>query len=78
MIQNAIDRPVTEGRGYFARFFGLARALGVNGFGGEFNSVRSRSSVRFSASPRGSKSSDSGSLARFAPGVSLRLVIAGV
>ena len=52
MIQNSPDRPVTERRGYFARFFGFTR-----GFGGEFNIVRSRSSLRRSISSRGSKSS---------------------
>ena len=54
MIENPRDRPVTERRGYFARFFGLAR-----GIGGEFRSVRNRSSVRFSASSRGNRSSGS-------------------
>jgi hypothetical protein len=46
-------------RGYFTRFFGFARAF--LGFGGEFSIVRSKSSVLFSPSSRGSKSSDSGS-----------------
>lgn len=56
MIQNSLDRPVTERRGYFARFFGFAR-----GAGGEFSIVLSRFSVLFSASARGNRSSDSAS-----------------
>jgi hypothetical protein len=56
MIENSPDRPVTERRGYFARFFGFAR-----GAGGEFNNVRSRSSARRSASSLGNRSSDSAS-----------------
>jgi hypothetical protein len=60
MTQNATDRPVTERRGYFARFFGFDRAF--RGFGGEFNIVRSKSSVLFSPSSLGNKSSDSSSV----------------
>ncbi len=56
MSQYPPDRPVTERRGYFARFFGFAR-----GAGGELSSVRSRSSARRSTSSRGSRSSDSDS-----------------
>jgi hypothetical protein len=59
MMQTSTDRPVSERRAYFVRFFGLARAFRVNGFGGEFNIVRNRSSVRFSPSSRGNKSIDS-------------------
>ena len=54
MIENSPDRPVTERRGYFARFFGFTR-----GFGGEFSIVRNRSSLRRRTSSGGSKSRDS-------------------
>jgi hypothetical protein len=56
MIEDLPDRPVSERRGYFARFFGFTR-----GAGREFSSVRSRSSARFSASSLGNRSSDSAS-----------------
>ena len=69
------DTPAFGKRGYFARFFGFARAFGVYGSGGLVNIVRNNASVRFSASPRGSKSSDS--ISRFAADV-LRLVMVGV
>lgn len=78
MNNHQADRPVIDKRGYFARFFGFTRAFGVNGLGGEFSIARSKSSVRRSASSRGSTSSDLSSLARFAAGVSLRLVMMGV
>jgi hypothetical protein len=58
----ARDRPEPDERGYFlARSFGFA--FGVKGAGGEFNIVRKRSSVRRTASSRGSKSSDLSSAA---------------
>lgn len=51
------DRLELRERDYFARFFGFA--FGVNGCGGLFSIARSRSSARFSASSRGSRSRDS-------------------
>ena len=75
MIRHASpDRPVTEGRGYFARFFGFVR-----GAGGELSIARSSSAVRFSAASRGNRSSDSASgllgFRRFGFGVLLVMVV---
>src|SRR3990172_7731787 len=61
MNQHLADRPVSDKRGYFARFFGFA--FGVNGAGGLLNIARNRSSVRRSASSRGNNSSDLASAA---------------
>ena len=70
------DRPVFDKRGYFARFFGFARAFGVNGSGGLVSIALSNPSVRRCASPCGSKSSLASSLARSAADSCLRLLIA--
>ena len=60
-VKSARDRSV-EKRAYFlARFFGFA--FGVNGSGGLFTSVRSKSSVRRRASAGGRKSIDLSSAA---------------
>ena len=74
--EHLADRPVTHKRGYyFARFFGFARVFGVNGCGGEFSIVLSKSSVRRCASSKGRKSIDLSSLARLIADVSFRLVM---
>lgn len=56
------DRPVFDERSYFVCFLGFVCAFGLCGLGGVFNIARNRSSVRFSAVLRGSKSSSSRSL----------------
>lgn len=75
MNHHLADRPVSDKRGYFARFFGFARAFGVNGCGGLFSIARSRLSARRRPSRCGRKSIFASSLARSDADNCFRLVM---